>query len=89
MKLTCNVSNIQVLTKRVFEGKTKPDGTKNIYYQLGINTGNELGEVGCTLEVYDQVILNKTYDFVFSYETRYDKNFIRFDKALPSGIDKK
>ena len=85
MKLDCTVQNIKVLTKRVFQGKVKADGTQNIYYQLGVSNGNELGEIGCTLEVYDQVILDKTYDFHFSYETRYDKVFIRFDKASASG----
>lgn len=85
MKLDCVCPNIKVLTKRVFEGKQKADGTKNVYYNLGIQTPTELGEVGCTLEVYDQVILDKSYDFHFTFETRYDKVYIKFDKASACG----
>lgn len=86
MKLDCTVSNVKVLTKRVFEGKkVNSDGSKNTYYVLGISNDRELGEVGCSLEVYDQVILDKHYDFHFVFETRYDKVYIRFDKASAVG----
>lgn len=90
MKLDCIVSNVKVLTKRVFPGKTRPDGTQNVYYMLGVQTPSEIGEVGCTLQVYDKVILEKTYDFHFIFETRYDKVYVRFDECYPAtGIDKK
>ena len=86
MKLDCTVSNVKVLTKRVFEGKkVNADGSKNTYYVLGISNDHELGEVGCSLEVYDQVILDKHYDFHFVFETRYDKVYVRFDKASAVG----
>lgn len=90
MKLDCTVTDIQVLTKRVFEGKkVNADGSKNVYYQLGVSTGSELGEVGCTLAVYDKVKPNTLYDFHFVFETRFDKVFVRFDDCQESPNNKK
>lgn len=90
MKLDCTVCDIQVLTKRVFEGKkANSDGSHNTYYQLGVSNGSELGEVGCTLDVYNKVQTQKLYDFHFVFETRYDKVFVRFDDCQESPANKK
>lgn len=89
MKLDCYVMDVQVLTKNVINGKTKPDGTFNVYYQLGIRSNDELGTVNCTLDVFNAVIVDKHYDFHFDYETRFDKVFIKFDKYNEATVSKK
>lgn len=90
MKLDCNVFDLTVVTKRVFEGKkVNADGSKNIYYQIGVANGTDLESLGCTLDVYNAVELNKTYDFHFVFETRFDKVFIRFDSCQESPTNSK
>lgn len=90
MKFDCYVNNIQVLSKRVIEGKKVNDnGSKNVYYMIGVRSENdEIGEVGCTLDVFDHVIKDKCYDFHFIYETRFDKNFIKFDSYSEATLKK-
>ena len=90
MKLDCTVCDIEVLTKKVIQGKkVNADGSVNTYYILGVSNGEELGEVGCTLSVYNKVNVRKIYDFHFAFETKYDKVFVKFDDCAECSDTKK
>lgn len=84
MKLTCYVPSCQVLTKEVVEGKPKSDGTVTTYYRLGIKHDGHIGEVNCDLSVFQSVIEDKFYDFRFSFNTDYEKIWVRFDAFMES-----
>lgn len=85
MIFNCYVGNCKVLTKKVINSKKK-DGTDTTYFQLGIMYDDSLGTVNCTSEVFNDVIVDKTYDFSFKLNTEFDKVWIRFDSYHESKV---
>ena len=78
MIFNCFVSNCKVLTKKVVNSKKK-DGTDTTYFQLGVMYDDDLTTVNCTSDVFNDVIVDKCYDFSFKLNTDYDRVWIRFD----------
>lgn len=78
MIFNCYVANCKVITKKPIQSKKK-DGSDVTYFQLGIMYDDSLCNVNCTSDVYNDVIVDKTYDFSFKLNTEYDKVWIRFD----------
>lgn len=71
MILNCYVPQCTVISKpdiRVVNDKT--------YCKLGILSGNSVGEISCSPDVYNGVETGKKYDFTFGINTDYDKVFI-------------
>ena len=72
MIFNCYVANCKVITKKPIQSKKK-DGSDVTYFQLGIMYDDSLCNVNCTSDVYNDVIVDKTYDFSFKLNTEYDK----------------
>lgn len=95
MKIGAIAPNMTVLSKIVKEADKKDSngnktGEKVTYYNLLLKSPDgEYGQVGCTLDVYDKVQNDKTYDFGFSVNTVYDRIYIRFDEVYETGSTKK
>lgn len=82
MKILCAITNVKVLTK---EATPSRDNTAT-YYKLGIMSGNELGNVSCSEDVYNNVQTDKVYDIACTYNSEY-KSF-KLDKVLNSPVPK-
>lgn len=63
-------NNGLIMTKKTTQGKKDPSKT---YYYLGVIADNELGEIGCTEEVYNYCEMGKTYDFTTSFKTEFQQ----------------
>lgn len=71
MILNCYVPSCQVVTK------PEPRVTdKGVYHKIGIISGQSVGEMNCSPEVFSGVEVGKKYDFTFGINTDYDKVFI-------------
>lgn len=87
MIFNCYVANCKVLTKKVINSKKK-DGSDVTYFQLGIMYDDSLDTVNCTSEVFNDVIVDKSYDFSFKLNTEYEKVWVRFDGYHESTVKK-
>lgn len=59
-----------VMTKKEIQGKKDPSKT---YFSLGVIADNELGEIGCTEDVYNFCEVGKTYDFATAFRSEYQQ----------------
>lgn len=63
-----NFNNAMVMTKKKNESKKEAG---RFFYSVGVVANNELGEISCSEEVYNQTEIGKTYDFATTYRTDY------------------
>lgn len=77
MKVDAKLYKCTVLTKKEVQGKEDP--TK-MYYRLGVWKDQEVGELRCTKEIYDQVESLHTYDLGLMFNTDY--NSLQVDRVL-------
>ena len=69
MKVYGKVENALVMTKKVTPGVKDPSKQ---YFSVGIVKDDEIGELRCTEEVYNQVEVYNFYHFGSVYNSEYD-----------------
>ena len=77
MKVDAKIYNVTVITKK--EQKGVKDVTQ-VYYRLGVWKDQEVGELRCTKEIYDQIEALHTYDLGFLFNTEYGS--LQVDRVL-------
>lgn len=77
MKVDAKLYECTVITKKEVQGVKEPT---QMYYRLGIWKEQEVGELRCTKEIYDQVEPLHTYDLGLMFNTDY--NSLQVDRVL-------
>ncbi len=77
MRVEGSIVDALIMTKKEMQGKSDPDKT---FYRIGIVKDEELGEMSCTKEVYDQVQKMCSYDFGFIFNSEYKS--LQIDRVL-------
>lgn len=77
MKVDASITACLVMTKKEIPNKTDPN---IFYYRIGVVREEELGELRCTKEIFEQVEKGKTYDFGFVFNSQY--NSLQVDRIL-------
>lgn len=77
MKVDARLYECTVITKKEVQGVKEPT---QMYYRLGVWKEQEVGELRCTKEIYDQVEPLHTYDLGLMFNTDY--NSLQVDQVL-------
>ncbi|MBD5541364.1 MAG: hypothetical protein HDR00_09290 [Lachnospiraceae bacterium] len=77
MRLEGSVVDALVMTKKEQENSREPG---NFFYRIGIVKDEELGELSCTKEVFDEVEKMHSYDFGFRFNSEYKS--LQLDRVL-------
>lgn len=77
MKVDAKIDFCLVMTKKEIQGVKDPT---QMYHRIGVVREDELGELRCTKEVFDQVEKGKMYDFGFVFNSEY--NSLQVDRIL-------
>ncbi len=77
MKVDAKLYECTVITKKEVQGKHDPD---KMFYRVGVWKDQEVGELRCTKEIYDQVEPLHTYDLGLIFNTDY--NSLQVDRVL-------
>ena len=77
MRVEGSIIDALVMTKKEMQGKSDPDKT---FYRIGIVKDEELGEMSCTKEVFDEVQKMCSYDFGFIFNSEYKS--LQIDRVL-------
>ncbi len=76
MKVDAKLLEVTVITKKEVAGKDP--GV--FYYRVGVWKDQEVGELRCTKNIYDQVEALNTYDLGLIFNTEY--NSLQVDRVL-------
>lgn len=77
MRVEGSIVDALIMTKKEAES-TKNPGT--FFYSIGIVKDEELGEIRCTKDVFDQVKKMCSYDFGFIFNSQYGS--LQIDRVL-------
>lgn len=77
MRVEGSIVDALIMTKKEQQGVKDPSVT---YYRIGIVKDEELGEMRCTKEVFDQVKKMCSYDFGFIFNSEYGS--LQIDRVL-------